>query len=60
MPRINALDERNKVIYKEYKKIYAEKFLRNERILELLSKKYFLSPQTIFKIVLQEKKVHTK
>ena len=56
MPRIKLIEERNAKIYNEYKRIYSEEFLRHERILEMLSNRYFLSEQTIGKIVFTQKK----
>ena len=55
--RVNSLIERrNSDIYSDYKQIYQEQFLRHQRILEILSAKYYLTPQTLEKIVLKKGK----
>lgn len=60
MPRMNAIEERNLQIYNEYKKIYSEAFLRHNKILEILSKRYFLSEQSISVIIQKTKKTVTE
>lgn len=48
--------KRNADIYDQYKSIYKTKFLRHEKILNILADKFYLEESTIQKIVLNEGK----
>ena len=54
-PRNELLKARNTKIYQRYKELYDINFLRHEKVLELLSKEFYILPTSIGKIVLQEK-----
>ena len=50
------LTERNNKIYDRYKELYNIDFLRHAKVLELLSKEFYIDPKTIQKIILGRKK----
>ncbi len=54
------LKERNNKIYQRYKELYDINFLRHEKVLELLSKEFYIDPKTIQKIIQDHKKVNAK
>jgi predicted nuclease with TOPRIM domain len=53
----HLLKERNEKIYKRYKELYDINFLRHTKVLEVLSKEFYIEPKTLEKIVLEQKKV---
>jgi len=57
MPKsIKLLELRNNKIYAKYKELYDINFLRHEKVLEVLSMEFFLTPKSIEKIILSKKK----
>ncbi|MEJ7821977.1 MAG: hypothetical protein WKF85_06625 [Chitinophagaceae bacterium] len=50
------LKERNNKIYQRYKELYDIDFLRHGKVLELLSKEFYIDPKTIQKIIQDHKK----
>lgn len=54
------LKERNNKIYQRYKELYDINFLRHDKVLEMLSKEFYIDPKTIQKIIQDHKKVNAK
>ncbi len=59
-PHQDRLQERNTKIYDRYKELYDINGLRNERVLEMLSKEFYLGTQQVQKIIISHKKESKK
>ena len=49
------INRRNKLIYEDYQDLYFKKMMRDEVIWVELGDKYFLKPQSIYRVILNQR-----